>query len=192
MGKWEGVWKKEFSYTSEKAPLSRCVYNTSIQSGQSWVSFKRATLRQFLVLLHFYFSEDYSGQGFLVCLIYLQWLKQSPRDLRWLCKMCILYGKVILNFQEALKKIRLFSDRFWGGDYNIIKYIKIRCCQGERHPSQHWILNLHRCNLHVTYLKLHMHSFMNTFWTSQCVLSFTLHTQSCVWWHHACSNIRHE
>ena len=101
-------------------------------------------------------------------------------------------SKVILNFQEALKKIRLFSDRFWGGDYNIIKYIKIRCCQGERHPSQHWILNLHRCNLHVTYLKLHMHSFMNTFWTSQCVLSFTLHTQSCVWWHHACSNIRHE
>lgn len=99
MEKWEGVRKKEFSYTSEKSPLLRCVYNTSIQSGQSWVSFKRATLRQFLVLLHFYFSEDYSGQGFLVCLSYLQWLKQSPRDLRWLCKMCILYGKVILNFQ---------------------------------------------------------------------------------------------
>ena len=73
MGEWEGVGKKELSYTSsEKAPLSRCVYNTSIRSGQSRVSFKRAKLRQFLVLLHFYFSEDYSGQGFLAYLSYLQ------------------------------------------------------------------------------------------------------------------------
>lgn len=82
----------------KSATIEVCVQYFN-RSGQSWVSFKRAKFRQFLVLLHFYFSEDYSGQGFLVYLSYLQWLKQSPRDLRWLYKMWILYGKVTLNFQ---------------------------------------------------------------------------------------------